>query len=940
MSDDTTVDLSFAAIDALLDRVLQLDDAARTAFLGRLPQTQRAAVLKLLDNSHSRVLDRVADRVRDTVREVAGAEDDAESRAGDWQLKREIGAGGTGQVFYAERRDRHEVITEDGTDSFVQRAAIKILWSHRVKSQFRDRFLRERRILASIDHPGLARFLDGGLLGDGRPWFAMEYVEGANIIQFARSLPLARRLALFVDVVDTINYAHQRLIVHRDIKPQNILVDPIGRPRVLDFGIARILGEFDEKDLTRAQGTPVTLQYASPEQVTGRAIDVASDVYQLGLLLFELLTDTRPYRIDESSLRSAIDTICRQVPPLPSTRVDSIDADLDAIVAKALRKPPKDRYASAAALAEDVRRFIAGRPVAARAQSKWYVLTRFLQRNALTSAIVAGSFAALTVATVVSVHSAREARAEAERSRATQDILAAVFEQADPFGRGSASISLPDALVQAKPSIDAQVAGDPRLAWEVNKTLAGIFSNLDMLDLEREAFQSAWSAARELGGRNEAERLFAVAGLGNILAREDPGQAIEFFATHLPTVPANRQSAVDWLSAKYSQVSAFIRLRDFERADAGAHAMHKVATRFDIDAPRTLGRIHQLLAGAAQRAGDAPGADAYWASAVAHMRRADNPHGVAVTLSNQALHLGRTGRYPQAEAAFEESVAIFREHAPDDTSHANVQRLYAGLLFRMRRTDEALAALHLAQSILRPDRQSYEYFVAQYDRAHFSFVAGDMGVSVDAIQRGLDVAINAFGRDSDVTRRMIPVTARLLLFADRPADAARLVMGEDAPGNGQLCASLTGDIDSIDQITRLFSDDAGTEAQRQALWGKVTQTSTPTIERRIGAQFFAEAMAAYRADQSVFLDVLDRHRLLSALNEIGQRTGTVLTQELSEELTRLSALKTAARLALGDDGAGPLGTSLEALYAMSEEQFVASCATVAQPAVVSRTISR
>ncbi len=940
MSDDTIVDLSFAALDALLDQALQLDDVARATFLGGLPKAQRVAVLKLLDNSHSRVLGRVADQVRNTARDVAGAEGEAETKAGDWQLKREIGAGGTGQVFYAERRDRHEVVTADGTDSFVQRAAIKILWSHRVKSQFRDRFLRERRILASIDHPGLARFLDGGLLGDGRPWFAMEYVEGANIVQFARSLPLARRLALFVDVVDTINYAHQRLIVHRDIKPQNILVDPMGRPRVLDFGIARILGEFDEKDLTRAQGTPVTLQYASPEQVTGRAIDVASDVYQLGLLLFELLTDTRPYRIDESSLRAAIDTICRQTPPLPSTCVDSMDSDLDAIVAKALRKSPKDRYASAAALAEDVRRFIAGRPITARAQSKWYVLTRFLQRNALTSAIVAGSFTALTFATVVSVQSAREARAEAERSRTTQEILAAVFNQADPFGRGSADVSLPDALIQAKPSIDAQIAGDPRLAWEVNRTLAGIFSNLDMLDLEREAFQAAWNAARELRGRNETETLFAIAGLGNILAREDPAQAIEFLATHLPALPANRESAFDWLSAKYSQVSAFIRLRDFERADAGAHAMHQVATRFDIDAPRTLGRIDQLLAGAAQRAGDAPGADAYWVSAVAYMRRADNPHGVAVTLSNQALHFGRTGRHPQAEAAFQESIAIFREHAPDDTSHANVQRLYAGLLFRMRRPEEALEALQMAQSILRPDKQGYEYFVAQQDRAIFGFATGDIGVSLDAIQRGLDVAIPAFGRDSDVTRRMIPVTARLLLFADRPMDAARLVIREDASGRGQLCASLTGDIDSIDQATRMLADDAGTEAQRQALWGKVAQTSASSTEPRIGTESFAEAMAAYRASQSVFLDVLDRHRLLSALNEIGQRTGTVLTQELSEELTRLTALRAQANLALGDDGAANLRAALEALYFMSEEQFVASCATVAQPAVVSRSILR
>ncbi len=895
MADEPDTDLSFGALDALLDEALSLDPAALADFLAALDEPRRDALLKLLAKTESGSLKRIGSTARRTLRDVADRAA-PEQTAGNWQLKREIGSGGTGQVFYAERHEQPGEAT--ASDGFVQRAAVKVLWSHRVTSQFRDRFLRERRILASVDHPGLARFLDGGLLGDGRPWFAMEYVEGDDIVSVATSMPIDERLELFLAVADTIDYAHQRLIVHRDIKPQNVLVDALGQPRVLDFGIARILGEVDEKELTRVQGTPVTLQYASPEQVTGRSIDVASDVYQLGLLLYQVLTGKKPYLIDESSLKMAVEIICRNTPPLPSTHDDSIDRDLDAIVGRALRKRPEHRYPSAAAMADDVRRYLDGRPVTARPRSMGYVVSRYLKRNALPAGVIAASVIALTFATVFSIRMAFEARAEAERSRTTQRILADVFEQADPYGDGGSDISLADALIRAKPSIDEQVAGDPRLAWEVNRTLAGIFTSLDLIDLEREAYAAAWDAALELDGDNEQELLFAIAGEGNILVRTDPAEAVAFFAEHLPPSPSSDDAARDWLSAKYAEVSAYIRMRDFERADAGARSMARIADRHSVEDPRTLGRIDQLLAGAARRAGDLDASDTYWNSAVDNMRRAGVPLGLAVTLSNQALHFGMTDRYDASDIAFQESIAIFREHSPDDTSHANVLRLYAGLLFRMRRSDEALAMLDQAVSILDSAKHSYSYFVAQLNRANFAFASGDTGVAFDALALGLDVALAEYGPDSDVTRRLFPAFARLLQFADRDSDAARLLGIDDA----ESCASDEARSRAIDEAVITLANAPAVNASRQAIWATIDAAAAAARDGTLGAGDFEEAVSAYRDNPNVFLDVLDRWRMVKALSDIADSAKLALPAHLQSDVERLTGRKADTRRMLNESG--------------------------------------
>ncbi len=867
----------FATLDALLDEALGLDEQALSEFLAALPEAQREALVRLLDAAGSDVLSQIQAAVRGTIEGEASPEPaEPTGTAGPWRLRREIGSGGTGQVFYAER------VGDDAGEhsAFEQKAAVKILWSHRIGSQFSDRFFRERRILASIDHPGLARFLDGGLLGDNRPWFAMEFIEGEDIVSACRDRPLAERLRLLLDVCDTIDYAHRRLIVHRDLKPGNVLVDSAGRPRVLDFGIARILGDTEEPALTRAGGTPLTLQYASPEQVAGGNVDVASDIYQLGVLAYEMLAGRVPYEISEHSLHDSVRTITDTVPPPASRYNAAIDRDLDAILARALEKAPSRRYPSAAAFAGDIRNYLADRPVSARPHTAWYLAGRFLRRHAVLASIITVSVLGLAFATLFSVDQARDARAEAERTRATQEILADVFQQADPFGEGGSEVTLAEALIRARPSIAEKVADDPLLAYQVHKTLADIFESLDMLDYEIEAYEAAWQAAKTLGRGHEAQALTAVAGIGNAMTRTDPAAAAAFLDAQVAKEPPNAEAALEWLSAEYAEANALLRLRDYESMDALAYRMDEVAKHYGVEEPRTRGRISQFLAGASRRAGDLPAADGHWQDAVDYMREAGQPAGHAVFLSNQAIHYGMTGRYEQSEAAFKEAVAVFREHDPENTSLANILRSYSGLQFRMGEPESALSTLDESLAILDPERDHYSWVVAQDNAATYAFASGHFDAAFDALESGLSVAVREFGADDGVTARLRPVFARWLLFGGKD-EAALAVIGESG-------------IDCSDPAALYQAVDAALATQRPPVADR--ESMKAELERVSGAgSLDGESLNAlvtqYQSLGNVFLDPLDRWQFLSAIAALAEAHGFELPKPVALELSRFGTMR-------------------------------------------------
>jgi eukaryotic-like serine/threonine-protein kinase len=406
-----------ARLDAELDRLLDLPPEQREYALqhdyGGEPELR--AELESLLHSAAAMGGFLAQPAQPTPQQTIPDPSTSALRLGPWQLVRRIGSGGMGEVFEARRSD----------GSFEQQAAVKLLQAGAVGQH--ERFDAERRILARLEHPGISRLLDGGVTDDGRPWMAMELVAGAPITAYCMQTraSLVERLQLFEQVCDAVAYAHRHLVVHRDLKPANILVDADGRVRLLDFGIAKLLDQ-DAAVLTQTASVLLTPAYSAPEQIAGGPITTAADVYALGLLLFELLAGCRPWPDTGSSFAQTVRAVLdKPVPALSAVAASNPDAplapgvlrgDLDAVVAKALRKEPTQRYATVDALKLDISRVLRDEPVAAREGARLYRVGHFLRRHRWSLAAVAALFISLAGGLAATAWQAR--RAEVQRTAA------------------------------------------------------------------------------------------------------------------------------------------------------------------------------------------------------------------------------------------------------------------------------------------------------------------------------------------------------------------------------------------------------------------------------------------------------------------------------------------------------------------------------------------
>jgi tetratricopeptide (TPR) repeat protein/tRNA A-37 threonylcarbamoyl transferase component Bud32 len=416
--------------------------------------------------------------------EAAPAEGDGR-RIGAWRVVGELGRGGMGTVYLVERAD----------GQFKQRAALKLLRGGFDRAEFRERFLRERQILARLSHSGIARLLDGGLDGDGTPYFVLECVEGRPITAYGDEPPLGLegRLALFRQVCEAVEYAHAQLVVHRDLKPSNILVTPRGEVKLVDFGIAKLLDEDAAGGaLTATTARALTPAYAAPEQFLGGAVTVATDVYQLGLVLYELLTGTRAYGAAATS-PLALERLVLEIDPErpsravgPGERARRLAGDLDAIVLKALRKEPEQRYPSVEALRRDVDDFLQSRPVAARQGTASYRLRKYVRRHRV--AVSASALAALSLAAgmIGIAVQARVAAGERDRARAAEARATAIndfvvhelLESATPEKSLGRSLTVAEVLDNASRSV-AHAFGDvPATEADVRLTLARTYASL------------------------------------------------------------------------------------------------------------------------------------------------------------------------------------------------------------------------------------------------------------------------------------------------------------------------------------------------------------------------------------------------------------------------------------------------------------------------------
>ena len=451
------------ALDQALDHALDLETPERDAFLATLDAELRGALEPLLRHAlrEDSVLDH-PEALLDSLCPAGGFGGDERIAEGTWvgpyQIEVLVGEGGMGRVFRAHRAD----------GAFDQTVAVKVVRTTLALagSDVGARFQRERDVLASLDHPGIARLLDGGETEDGVPYLVTEFIEGADITAWAahRHLDVKARVRLLMEVARAVDHAHRRFVVHRDLKPSNVLVterDGAARPVVLDFGIAKLLDAAGSDAASRsfATGTghrPLTPAYAAPELFEpGAAVTTAADVYGLGALLYELLTDRLPHgpgavgppRAEVTRPSKAVTLQASAAPPVassdPAPRARALRGDLDTICLKALHPDPARRYASAAALAEDLARYLEGHPVHARPDALLYVASRFARRHRTAVAAAGVALFSLVIGlsvALVALRNEQAARVEAEvaTARATEaaDLLAGLFQNARPVQRG------------------------------------------------------------------------------------------------------------------------------------------------------------------------------------------------------------------------------------------------------------------------------------------------------------------------------------------------------------------------------------------------------------------------------------------------------------------------------------------------------------------------
>jgi len=562
----------FQRVGELFDAVIELVPQARRERLAQLcddPDVRADVDALLCADERGDSFERAARLQRDEFADDGTMDRDEGASVpacGPWRGIRELGRGGMGVVHLVERKD----------GAFRQLGALKLIKRGMDSDPIVARFLRERRVLAQLDHPGIARLLDGGMSEDGRPYFVMDFIDGVGLADYvrARSPRLRERLSLFLDICSAVAYAHRQLIVHRDIKPGNVLVTSDGTIKLLDFGIAKLLaGTGDGEDPTATHARPFTMRYSAPEQRSGGPAGTAIDVYSLGALLYELLSGAHACDAEDASLREKEGD--GPAPPsaalarVPSARriIDprALRGDLDTIVMRALQPLPERRYASIDALAEDVRRHLDGQAIEARRDSRGYRVRKFCRRHRYVLGAVLAVVVMAIAAAAFSQRQAILASEEARRAQAALDFLEGVFAQASPDENNGKPFTAHQLLERGEKQ-SAAMSVDPRLRVELLNLVGRLYWDIGDYDRARTTVGKAIAAGADSPTlvRSRSELLMAriERELGAFPAAL--AHASEALAFAERSGAAGRKAA---LAADRARVEVLVASQDFQRAD-------------------------------------------------------------------------------------------------------------------------------------------------------------------------------------------------------------------------------------------------------------------------------------------------------------------------------------------------------------------------------------
>ena len=746
--------------DRLFDQALELPEADRARWLdqacaGNTPLREQVEALLRADAAAERFLELGALRCADLPLSTPEADSTDGRRIGPYRVVRELARGGMGVVYLAERSD----------GQFEQRVALKLIKRGMDSDEIHLRFLAERQILAQLNHPHIARLLDGGVSAEGQPYFAIEYVDGTAITAHcdARRLGIEERLRLFLDVCDAVRYAHQNLVVHRDLKPSNILVTVDGQAKLLDFGIAKLLRQpGGETGLTETGLRVMTPEYAAPEQVSGAPVTTATDVYALGAVLYELLTGCRAHRFESHTPTEVERVVCEVEPEAPSSVAEGtlrkrLLGDLDTITLTALQKQPGRRYPTVEQLASDVRRHLDGLPVTARPDTWRYRARKFVGRHRLgvaAGAAIVLSLVAGLAGTVwqarVAAERARVASAEAAKERAVRDFILRLFEASAPGNSLGRDMTARELLDRGRRDLDTALAAQPRVRAELLTVVANVYAALGLAPQADTLFGQAVALSRTLPGDVDEQ-------LATALTEWSSNLIVQ---SHFDRAEPLLQEAIDRLRRRDPDdpraahpLRALGRVQTYTGNHARAATLLREALAIDLRhhgiGSREVAEDSDVLGHELLEQGNVPAADSLIGAALATWRRLLPPDHPSLlwTLSNLAAVRRAQGNDAEAERLLKEVVAgqqrIFPQgHSELAHSLTELGRLLAadGRYAEAESLTAPAVAIHRA--LLGPDNSHVAMLLEnlagfRYHRGKFEAAERDLRVAVGTWWRTL-----------------------------------------------------------------------------------------------------------------------------------------------------------------------------------------------------------
>ncbi len=767
MSDPIDLDrAAHAALDALFDELLDLDPDQRAAWLDALhaydPRSADALRRLLTAASARSPLDeapwsRAPPADQDVVVALA-----AGTMIGAWRILALAGSGGMGTVYRAERAD----------GAFTRTAALKLL--NRNRAGLAAQFANERELLARLDHPHIAQLLDGGVDSDGTPWLAMRWIDGEDLPEWLAThrIGLTERVAMFADVVRAVAYAHQHLVVHRDIKPDNVRVDRDGRAILVDFGIARLMEAQAGRAPTLAMFTP---EYAAPEQLVGGAVTTLTDVHALGVLFHEMLTGMHPFPSAQQSLAAAVQAICEQQPQRPSSIVGEhlpyaprdLRGDLDAIVMRCLAKQPQSRYASAQALLDDLERHRRREPVLAHAPSAWYRATRLAQRHALPLGLAIAAAVALVAGLAGTAWQAGiarserdSARLEAQRQHALREHLMLIFREC---AAGAGNLTAKQMLDASAARLDVLYGNDPALRRSVLLALGELYFTMSDWVAARAVLERFLEQASE--DTPPEDRALAGLQLALTLLRLGETDAAEATFASTPSLPdADPSSAV--AVQRLAVQSALLRARgkldeaiEIQRAEVALRG-----ARVD-ETPLSLGVAQSNLGVALLQANRLYESRSTLLDALETWRAAglDRNSNAITSLGNLANIEVLVGELAAADTHYAQARAFAEATQVESASSAALMANHARLLALLGRQHEAQATFERALELLArySGERSPDYAGTQLGAAELDI---DRGQLVSARQRAAaarSALLERLGANHALVARADALLARL-----------------------------------------------------------------------------------------------------------------------------------------------------------------------------------